>query len=78
MLGNLKKLKSCISQDWDSCFLNNNLNIKKHGALPVRQPRGGALRRSQLFSFLTYLPPTFPNRESIHPSLYPPRKRRHK
>lgn len=28
MLGTPKNLKSCISQDWDSCFLNNNLNIK--------------------------------------------------
>ena len=33
---------------------------------------------TNFFSFLTYLPPTFPNRESIHPSLYPPRQRRHK
>ena len=60
MLGNPKNLKSCISQDWDSCFLNNNLNIKKHGnkenlftyapkheALPVRQPCGRPLRRNQ-------------------------------
>ena len=59
-LGNPKKLKSCISQDWDNCFLNNNLNIKKHGnkenlftyapkhgALPVCQPCGRPLRRNQ-------------------------------